>query len=132
MRGCMHRLKFLLLAIALMSSTCLPVSAKTISKGIHHGDIVTIGESVVVKENATVKGDVVCIGADMEISGTVAGDAVSIGGALVLNSTAVIEGDAVTIGGRLERHEDAEVHGESLSIDVRFDIEGGNDARFHI
>jgi hypothetical protein len=86
----------------------------------YHEDVVKVGESLVIKENEVVKGDVVCIGGTMRIAGKVEGDAVCIGGTMKLDSTAVIEGDAVAVGGSIKRHDDAVVEGESVSIGMPF------------
>ena len=80
------------------------------------GDVVSIGGSITMK--GTAKGDVVCIGGALRISGTVKGDVVCIGGALILDSTAVIKGDAVSVVGSLQRHDDAVIKGESISINL--------------
>ncbi|TET45616.1 polymer-forming cytoskeletal protein [candidate division TA06 bacterium] len=78
------------------------------------GDVVSIGGSITMKGMA--KGDVVCIGGTLRISGTVEGDAVCIGGALILDSTAVVKGDVVSVFGSIQRHDDAVVKGESVSV----------------
>lgn len=78
------------------------------------GDVVCIGGSVTMK--GTTEGDVVCIGGSLRISGTAEGDAVCIGGALILDSTAVVEGDAVSVLGTIKRHDDAVIKGESVSV----------------
>ena len=80
------------------------------------GDVVSIGGSITMK--GTAKGDVVCIGGALRISGTVKGDAVCIGGALILDSTAVVKGDVVSVFGSIQRHDDAVIKGESISINL--------------
>jgi cytoskeletal protein CcmA (bactofilin family) len=83
---------------------------------VHSEDVVKIGENIVIKEDDVVNGDVVCIGGNVTIAGTVNGDAVAIAGTMTLDSTAVVNGDAVAIMGRVERHDSARVNGQSVTV----------------
>lgn len=135
MRTYMSRITLLLAALALTVGFAWAAQAEDVDIGISvdveneqnetdseekvcSEDIVKIGESVEVKENEVVRGDVVCIGGDVTVAGIVEGDAVCIGGTLTLDSTAVVEGDAVAVGGSIQRHDDARVEGESISINI--------------
>jgi hypothetical protein len=67
-------------------------------KKVIREDIVRIGEDIDVDEDERVTGDIVCIGGNLRIAGTVEGDAVCVGGTITLDSTAVVNGDAVAVG----------------------------------
>jgi hypothetical protein len=87
-------------------------------KEVIREDIVRIGEDIDVDEDELVTGDVVCIGGDLTIAGTVEGDAVCVGGTMTLDSTAVVKGDAVAVAGKLKSHESAKVKGQSVSVAI--------------
>jgi hypothetical protein len=124
-------LVFAVLAAGLVSFHT--AAAETSEKRACGEDLFSIGEKIVVEKTQVVTGDVVCIGADIEISGTVKGDVVSIGGNLVLGAKARVEGDAVAVGGKIEKHKNAEILGESVSIGIWLDMdEGGCDANSSI
>jgi len=79
------------------------------------GDIVKFGEAIVIREGEVVNGDVVAIGGDIQIAGTVAGDVVAVGGDVVAKSTAVIRGDAVSVGGKVTKEPGAELGGSRIA-----------------
>lgn len=66
------------------------------------GDRVAVfGGDRVVAKGETVDGDVVVVGSDLRVLGTIRGDAVVAGGDLILEPGAAILGDAVVTGGEL-------------------------------
>lgn len=76
-------------------------------------DRVSFGGSVTVDEGETVK-DAVVFGGNLDVYGTVKGDAVCFGGHLKLGPHAVVHGDAVNFGGRTEIDPGAKVHGDTV------------------
>lgn len=79
-------------------------------------EILEFGDSVTVHASDRVAGDVVVVGADVTIDGTVGGDVVVVGGDLTLGPDARIGGDAVPLGGRLTTGEGAGVTGRSVAL----------------
>ena len=65
------------------------------------GDLVTMGNNIIVKEGETAR-DVVVMGGSAMIDGTVTGDLVVIMGKAKLGPTAVVRHDVVVVGGTLE------------------------------
>src|SRR5688572_9722435 len=68
------------------------------SRGRSLGDVVTMGNNVVVKEGETAH-DVVVMGGEATIEGTVTGDLVVLLGKARLGSNAVVRRDVVVVGG---------------------------------
>jgi hypothetical protein len=79
-------------------------------------DIVKVGRDIVVDEYEKVDGDVVAVGGDVTVKGTVLGGVVAVGGDVFVDSTAVIEGDAVSIGGNVEKEPGAVIRGEKVGV----------------
>src|SRR5262245_24283433 len=77
-------------------------------------DRVTFGSDVVVRAGETVN-DVVTMGGDAGISGTVMGDVVTMGGDVSLEDGAVVEGEVVSMGGDISVDEGAVLHGATVS-----------------
>jgi hypothetical protein len=75
-------------------------------------DIVKVGRDIMVEENEKVDGDVVAVGGDVTVKGTVTGDVVAVGGDILVTTTGVIEGDASSIGGDIEKEKGAEIRGK--------------------
>lgn len=75
-------------------------------------DIVKVGRDIMVEENEKVDGDVVAVGGDVTVKGTVTGDVVAVGGDILVTATGVIEGDASSIGGDIEKETGAEIRGK--------------------
>ncbi len=103
------------------ASTRVYIDQKKLSKlsSIHlseseSGDIVRFGEDITIEEGEVINGDVVAIGGDIRIAGTVAGDVVAVGGDVIAESTAVIRGDAVSIGGRVTKEPGAQLRGSRI------------------
>ncbi len=74
------------------------------------------GNDVVVEEDEEVEGNVVALGGNIQIKGSVTGDVVAIGGDVDVFSTGMVEGDAVSIGGHVIKRGQAVVRGEKVSI----------------
>ena len=79
-------------------------------------DIVKMGRDIVVEEYEEVDGDVVAVGGDITIRGTVTGNVIAVGGDIFVASTGVIEGDATSIGGDVEKETGAVIRGEKIGI----------------
>ncbi len=97
-------------------------SGKTRSKRYHDNNRVQVGKAVHVKAGETVD-DAVAVGAPLTVEGTVRGDAVAVGGSLIVKPTAHIHGDAVSVGGGLSIEEGAVVEGEQVGVGIPFPIE---------
>jgi hypothetical protein len=82
------------------------------------GDIVRMGEDVVVERGEVVEGDVVALGGSILVRGRVMGDVVALGGSVRLDSTAVVNGDAVAMGGKVELRPGARLMGQRVSMGV--------------
>jgi hypothetical protein len=87
-------------------------------------DRVKIGGSVSVEEGEMVDGDVVAIGGGARVDGEVTGNAVAIGGRLVLGPHADVNGDAVVIGGGLQRDPGARIGGKIVDMGL-FNVDFG-------
>ena len=83
---------------------------------LNEGDIVKFGKDITVEEGEKIPGDVVCIGGDVYIKGTVEGSVVSIGGDVFLSSTGVIEKDATSIGGDVKKEPGAIIKGQTQGL----------------
>jgi len=97
----------------------LPEIGDQIQKNIHYNDIVLIGQGRIISEDEVVN-DVVIIGADLTVNGTVNGDSVCIGGNLTVGPQAVIKGDVVNIGGQLTIDPLARTNGEQVNVGGMF------------
>ncbi len=88
------------------------------SAGVTHkaGDIVRMGDPIVVQEDVVISGDIVALGSDATILGTVRGDVVAVGGNIIMGEKGSIVGDAVTIGGSITKAEGAKVYGQEVSM----------------
>jgi hypothetical protein len=74
------------------------------------------GSDIVVEEDEEIDGDVVALGGNIQIKGSVTGNVVAIGGDVDVFSTGLVEGDAVSIGGHVTKRGQAEVRGEKVSV----------------
>lgn len=75
-------------------------------------DIVKTGRNIVVEEYERVNGDVVVVGGDVTVKGTVTGDVVAVGGDVFVASSGVVEGNAISVGGDVKKEPGATVRGE--------------------
>ena len=82
---------------------------------INH-DIVKTGRNIVVEEYEEVCGDVVAIGGDVTVKGTVCENVIAVGGDVFVKSTGLIEGDAVAIGGDVIKEGGAVIKGERVGV----------------
>ncbi|MFQ6032671.1 MAG: hypothetical protein ACE5K2_07095 [Candidatus Zixiibacteriota bacterium] len=94
----------------------LPSIKKSKKVYIISHDIVKMGRDIVVEEYEEVDGDVVAVGGDVTVEGTVTGDVVAVGGDIFVASDGVIERDAVSIGGDVEKEPGAVIRGERVGI----------------
>ncbi len=80
------------------------------------GNLVRVGDDVLVTADEDVRGNVVVIGGNAEIAGRVDGDVVVILGDLQIGGQAELEGNTVVVGGSLDQDPDASA-GEVTVID---------------
>lgn len=71
-----------------------------------------IEADTVLGPEARIEGDLLVLGADVRISGTVAGDVAAVGADVFLRPGAVVEGDLLSLGGGYYSSSRAEVRGE--------------------
>ncbi|MDP3025746.1 MAG: hypothetical protein Q8O10_09465 [candidate division Zixibacteria bacterium] len=83
---------------------------------LNEGDIVKFGKDITVEEGEKVSGDIVAIGGDVHVKGTVEGDVVSIGGNIYVTSTGVIEKDATSVGGDVKKEPGAVIKGQTQGL----------------
>jgi hypothetical protein len=85
-------------------------------------DRVTFGGDIHVRAGETVR-DVVTMGGDARIEGTVTGDVATMGGDVDVREGAVVQGDLESMGGDLRVREGAAVHGDVATMggDVELD-----------
>lgn len=102
-----------LLFVSLMMAAALVVSPAVAGEA----DRVAIGHDVTVAAGEDLDGDVVVIGANAHVDGTVRGDVVVIGGTLHLGPSARIDGDAVHLVGKLHQAATASVVGSTVGVD---------------
>jgi hypothetical protein len=79
-------------------------------------DAVSVGQGRIIGQDEEVMNDVVVIGANLTIHGTVNGDAVCIGGDLNVGPQAIIKGDLVNIGGKLNVDTTAKIYGDRVNL----------------
>jgi hypothetical protein len=79
-------------------------------------DIVKMGRDIVVEEYEEVDGNVVAIGGDITVKGTITGDVAAVGGDVFVSSTGVVDGDAVSVGGEVEKETGAVIKGERVGV----------------
>ncbi|MCU0661551.1 MAG: hypothetical protein MUC50_04415 [Myxococcota bacterium] len=94
-------------------------------RGWHHdtdidrAERVLIGKPVRVEAGEVVKG-VVSVGGTVTVVGHVQGDAVSVGGSVIVEPTGIVDGEAVAIGGSLEIKPGGKVMGDQVSVGIPF------------
>ena len=81
------------------------------------GNIIKIWDDLYVSENEDVRGDVVVVFGNAEISGRVDGSVVVVFGNLLLDETAEVTGEVVSVGGWLDQDPDAKIN-DVVSVDV--------------
>jgi len=114
-----HRmLGYAFLMLVVLARTSVAVAQERISYG--RDLVVPAGETLdevvcffcMVRVEGAVKGDVVAIGAGIEVRGR-AEEVVALGGSVRLLPGATVDGDAVATGGRVERDPQATLHGNA-------------------
>lgn len=80
------------------------------------GNVVKVGDDLIVAEDEDIRGNVVVVLGNAEIAGRVDGNVVVVMGDLQVVRTAEVEGKVVTVGGSLDQDPQAEV-GEVVVVD---------------
>jgi hypothetical protein len=93
---------------------------------ISNGNLVRVGQSVVVDADEDVRGNVVVVFGDCEVFGRVEGNVVTVGGGLHLRDDAEVTGKVVAIGGLLTADAGTET-GDTVALDW---LDGGAGAGF--
>lgn len=75
-------------------------------------DMVVIGKDLTIEKGQIVEGNAVVIKGNLNVRGTIKGNAVVILGDLTAEDNSVIEGDVVAIGGQLIQSDTAQIKGE--------------------
>lgn len=83
-------------------------------------EITRWGQNIIVDEGEQLVSDIVLIGGDVTVNGSVEGDVVVIGGNIYVNDTGYIRGDATAIGGKVKKEEGAKVTGTTMAVSVPF------------
>jgi hypothetical protein len=79
--------------------------------------VVRVGRDVVVTERQFVE-DAVSIGGNVTVRGAVRGNAVAVGGSVILEDDGYVDGDVVAVGGAIEGERDTRVGGDIVEIGV--------------
>jgi len=82
-----------------------------------HGNIIKVRDDLQVPAHEDVRGDVVVVFGNCEISGRVDGNVVVVFGNLLLDDNSEVTGKIVSVGGRLDKDADAEA-GDVVSVDL--------------
>lgn len=81
------------------------------------GNLVRVGQRLVVAADEDVTGNVVVVFGDCEVAGRVEGNVVVVGGALALRERADVSGSVVSVGGRLAADPGART-GDTVALDM--------------
>lgn len=81
------------------------------------GNIIKVGDDLHILSKEEIRGNVVVVFGDAEVSGKVDGNVVAVGGNLFLDQTAVVTGKIVSIGGRLDQDPEAVAH-DVIAVDL--------------
>lgn len=79
--------------------------------------MVKIGSDVIVEEGMRVS-EAVAVGGDVTVNGVVEGDAVAVGGLVILGPKAVVGGDVVSVGGAIKKEEGAQIRGDIIEVNI--------------
>lgn len=109
---------FAILAVVALGGSGLAVGQEEAALTIHDGSVVgrqvvALGRDLIV--DGTVLSDAATINGDARITGTVEGDLILLGGNAHLSSTADVQGDLFVLGGAIELEEGAQIGGQSVS-----------------
>lgn len=77
-------------------------------------DIFRIGEDVEIGTFEKVRGDVIVLGGEITVRGSVTGNVVAIGDDIHITSTGKIDGDAISVGGQITQDAGGTVHGSFI------------------
>jgi hypothetical protein len=88
-------------------------------------DYVRFGESIHVRPDQHIAGDVVSIGGNVTVEGAVSGDCVAVGGRIEMEPGAVVAGDVVSVGGDVTLADSTEVGGQVVSVWGSLDVSPG-------
>lgn len=91
-----------------------PPKAPGSARKVVQGDIVKVGDDLLVAANEDIRGDVVVVMGNAEIRGRVDGTVAVILGNLQLGDEAEVTGEVVAVGGRLDRAEGAVAGGVTV------------------
>jgi NDP-sugar pyrophosphorylase family protein len=101
-------IKIFSIIMVLLSGTITELSAQNRS-------FVRFGQTVTVNEGQEVR-DAVAIGGNVIVKGIVTGSAVSVGGSVILASSAVVNGDVVSVGGGIQEDAGSNVSGDIVEV----------------
>ncbi|HLP08369.1 MAG TPA: RDD family protein, partial [Opitutaceae bacterium] len=97
------------------ASPPVEVAAPVAPEWTERGEILSIGNNVLLRENERAS-QVVVVGGNAEIRGRVDGEVFVVGGNLSLGERASIHGEAVCIAGRVDNPHRAPIHGDTIAI----------------
>lgn len=80
------------------------------------GNVVKVGDDLLVPEDEDIRGDVIVVMGNLELSGRVQGDVIVVMGDVLVAESAEVKGQIVTVLGRLDQDPDADV-GEVVVVD---------------
>ncbi|MBD3170268.1 MAG: hypothetical protein GF307_12350 [candidate division Zixibacteria bacterium] len=84
------------------------------AKGIKTGDILKLGQDVIVEEAEEVYGSITVVSGDIIVRGRVEGDVTSVNGDVLVASTGKVFGNVSAFGGTVERESGSVVTGEKV------------------
>lgn len=87
-------------------------------------DRVSFGRSIEIGPGETT-GEAVCIGCSITVAGEVEGDAVAVGGKIVVESSGRVGGNAVSVGGKVRLAPGATVEGDAVAVGGTVQVEEG-------
>jgi hypothetical protein len=82
---------------------------------VEQGTIVVLAGAVTIEEDAVLDGDLTALAGDVDISGTVDGSVLVLGGNVNVYDSAAIDGDCVLFGGQVRIDESAQIGGEVVT-----------------
>ncbi len=85
-------------------------------------DYVRFGESIHVKPDEHIAGDVVSIGGNVTVEGAVSGDCVAVGGRIEMTPGATVAGNVVSVGGSVTLDDSTEVGEDAVSVWGSLDV----------
>jgi len=111
---------FAVLALALLLAVTAvgPVRAEPRASScvVVNSAMIRIGRDVVISADEVVHGDLLVVGGDLRIDGTVDGDVAVLGGDIHLGPSARVQGDVACVGGEVHHSPGAQVEGELVRV----------------